>query len=91
MNTKTNNIMKNYPSHIEEKANKMLALGTQMTFEAICEMYMKKEAKQAKKSGNDKKWAQRELVNNTVASNISGYMSELNRENAMKNLPSSLR
>jgi hypothetical protein len=83
--------MKNYPAHIEDEANKAIAVGCKMTFEALCEMYAKKEAKQAKKSGNDKKWLQRELVNNTVASNVSGYMSELNRENAMKNLPSSLR
>ena len=83
--------MKTYPTHIEEKANKMIALGTKMTFEAICEMYMKSETKKAKKSGNDKKWAQRELVENTKASSISGYMSELNRKNAMQNLPSSLK
>lgn len=86
--------MKTYPTHIEEQANKMLTLGTQMTFEAICEMYMKKEAKQAKKmksSSYNKKWEQRELVENTVASNVSGYLSEKNRENAMQNLPSSLR
>jgi hypothetical protein len=88
---KTRQIMKTYPSHIEEQANKAIAVGCKMTFESLCEMYAKKEAKQAKKSGNDKKWLQRELVNNTVASNVSGYMSELNRENAIKNLPSSLR
>ncbi len=86
--------MKTYPSHIEEEANKVLAKGSERTFEFLCEMFLKSEIKQAKKmksSSYNKKWEQRELVNNTVASNISGYMSELNRENAMKNLPSSLK
>jgi hypothetical protein len=80
----------NIPQHIQDKANQMLAKGAKMTFEAICEMYMKSEAKATKP--NDKKWKQRELVSNTKASaNASAWLAEKNKENALNNLPSSLR
>lgn len=83
------------PQHIQEKANNAIAKGTKMTFEAICEMFMKSEAKEAKKRGSKsdaKKWEQRKAVENTVASNNPNeWLAEKNRENAMKNLPSSLR
>lgn len=61
-----------YPQHIQEKANEMLAKGAKMTFEAICEMYMKSEAKAAKKAGSKKeaaKWAQREAAANDKTAN----------------------
>lgn len=77
----------NIPQHIQDKANEMIAKGAKMTFEAICEMYMKSEAKEAKKN-NSKKWAQRELVSKTIPTRTA---AEIMRENALKNLPSSLR
>lgn len=87
--------MNAYPKHIEEKANQMIAKGAKMTFEAICEMYMKKENALSKKVNSKKeasKWDQRKLVANTKASvNASVWLAEKNRENAKKNLPSSLR
>jgi len=85
----------NIPQHIQDKANAMISKGTKMPFEAICEMYMKSEAKTSKKRGSKsdaKKWEQRKAVENTVASNNpSQWLAEKNRENAIKNLPSSLR
>lgn len=77
--------MKNYPSHIEEKAKAALLKGAKMTFEAICEMFMKEEAKRSKKKFK--------AANNDVCAhaNPTVWLAEKNRENAMKNLPSSLR
>lgn len=87
--------IQNIPQHIQDKAYAMISKGAKMTFEAICEMYMKSEAKLAKKSSSKKeaaKWAQRELVSNTKASsNPSVWLAEKNRENAKNNLPSSMR
>lgn len=84
-----------YPQHIQDFANKMIAKGAKISFEAICEMQMKKDGKMAKKQNSTKeanKWGQRNLVENTVASaNASVWLSEKNRENAMKSLPSSMR
>lgn len=85
----------NIPQHIIEKANSAIAKGAKMTFEAICEMYMKSEAKEAKKRASKsdaKKWEQRRLVENTLASNNPNeWLAAKNRENAINNLPSSLR
>ena len=82
--------MATYTQEIQDKANRMIALGTQMTFEAICEMYAKKQAKQSKSSG--KKFDTRAKYANMVASeNASAWLAEKNRENAMNSLPSSLR
>lgn len=85
--------MNTIPQHIADKANEMIAKGAKMTFEAICEMYMKSEAKKAKKSGSKKeaaKWEQRaNVANNTTV--FTKTLAEINRENAIKNLPSSMR
>jgi hypothetical protein len=57
--------MNTIPQHISDKANKMIAAGTKMTFEAICAMYMKSESKSAKKTESKKenaKWEQRANV-----------------------------
>lgn len=78
------------PQHIADKANTMLAKGAQMTFEAICEMYMKSEAKATKNRTSSKevaKWEARSKEFTGVVRDIA----ELNRESAMKNLPSSMR
>ena len=83
------------PQHIQDKANAMIAKGSKMTFEAICEMYMKSEAKEAKKSGSKReaaKWASRKVVSEMkFEGNASDWLAAKNRENAMNNLPSSMR
>lgn len=84
--------MTTYPAHIEVKANEMLAKGAKMTFEAICEMFMKSEAKAAKKSGSKQeaaKWEHRANIEN--APTPTKTHAEMMRENAIKNLPSSMR
>lgn len=85
----------NYSNEILEKAQRAVANGSVMTFEAICEMFAKSEIKKAKKwssSKDAKKQAQRELVDYLPKrENASAWLAEKNRENAMKNLPSSLR
>lgn len=87
--------MKTAPQHIQDKANAMIAKGAKMSFEAICAMYMKSETKLAKKSTSKKeaaKWENRTIVNSlTPSANPSIWLAEKNRENAMKNLPSSMR
>lgn len=84
--------MTNIPQHIQDKATAMIAKGTKMSFEAICEMYLKIEAKEAKKAKSSKKWEQRALVANTVASNNpSEWLAAKNKENAFKSRPSSMR
>ena len=94
--TKANNMTtSNIPQHIQDKANAMIAKGAKMTFEAICEMYMKSEAKSAKKSGSKKeaaKWELRKLVSEMkIEGNASNWLAAKNRENAKNNLPSSMR
>ena len=83
------------PQHIQDKENTMIAKGAKMTFEAICEMYMKSEAKAAKKTTSKKeaaKWEQRRLVEETKADgNPNEWLAAKNRENAKKNSPSSMR
>ncbi len=67
----------NYPQHIIDHANKMVSMGTKMTFEAICEMQIKSEAKKAKKSGSKKeeeKAQSRRNVENAVDSSSSGFI-----------------
>jgi hypothetical protein len=85
----------NTPQHIVDKANAMVAKGSAMKFEAICEMYIKMESKSSKKLGSKKeeaKWANREIVRNAEYNgNASVWLAEKNRENAMNNLPSSLK
>lgn len=87
--------METYPQHITEKANRMIEKGTKMTFEAICAMYMKSEKGAVKKSVSKKeaaKWESRSVVNNTPDTpGASKWLAEKNRENAIKNLPSSMR
>lgn len=84
--------IQNIPQHIQEKANAAISKGTKMKFEEICEMFMKSETKKNNSKGNAKKWQQRALVSKTVANaNASVWLAEKNRENAIKNLPSSLR
>lgn len=53
--------MKNYPQNIVDSANKALEKGTKMSFEAICEMLYKAEAK--KNKGSEKKWNKRDAFN----------------------------
>lgn len=90
--------MNTIPQHIADKANEMIAKGTKMTFEAICEMYMKSDAKAAKKSTSKSeaaKWASRANVDAlggaANGNSASNWLAEKNRESAIKNLPSSLR
>jgi hypothetical protein len=86
----------NYSTEILEKAQRLSsAKGAVMTFEAVCEMLAKSEAKQAKKFGSKKeakKYEQRQMVEAMPkVENANTWLAEKNRENAMKNLPSSLR
>lgn len=74
----------NYPQEIQDYANRMIANGTKMSFEAICEMKMKSIKKSEK---TIKKFAEKDAVSGV--STKSAY--ELNQEGIMKNLPSSLR
>lgn len=91
--SKTKNM--NYSTEILEKAQRIVTTGTVMTFEAVCEMLAKSEAKQAKKFGSKKeakKYEQRQMVEAMPKKeNANTWLAEKNRENAMKNLPSSLR
>ena len=83
------------PQEIQDKANAMITKGSVMTFEAICKMFMKDAEKLAKKNSSKKeaaKWLSRTNVENTIVTgNASVWLAEKNRENAMKNLPSSLK
>lgn len=85
----------NIPQQIQDKAKEHLAKGSKMTFEALCNMLIKIEEKAAKKINSKKeeaKWAQRELSRNTeIKGDPSVWLAEKNRENAMNNLPSSMR
>lgn len=87
--------MKTFPQHIQDKANQMIAKGSKMTFEAICEMYMKSENKLAKKQNSRKeaaKWESRQRVSEMkIEGNASDWLAAKNRENAKNNLPSSMR
>ena len=67
--------MTTYPTHITEKAQRMVDAGSKMTFEAICEMFEKSEAKSAKKATSSKeasKWEQRTRVENTTKNTLWG-------------------
>lgn len=77
--------MNTYPQHITEKANAMLAKGAKMTFEAICEMYMKSEAKASKKKFKAAPSTEQIMTTKSID------LHEMNLNNAKKNLPSSLR
>lgn len=79
--------MNTYPQHIADKANSMIAKGTKMSFEAICEMYMKSEAKTAKKSKTFKAAKGMEEIMATPSIDLH----EMNMNNAKKNMPSSMR
>ena len=87
--------MTTFPEHIQDKANAMIAKGSKMNFEAICEMFMKSESKLAKKQNSNKeaaKWASRKNVSEIkLEGNASDWLAAKNRENAMNNLPSSMR
>lgn len=76
------------PQHIVDKANSAISKGTKMTFDEIVAMFMKSEAKAAKKSKDNSKWDQRAKVANTTTTRTA---AEINRENAINNAPSSLR
>lgn len=78
----TSNII---PQHIQEKANAMIAKGTAMTFEAICAMFMKSEAKSSTKK------FKAAIGTDGASSNPTTWLADKNKENAMKNLSSSLR
>lgn len=79
--------MTTIPQHIAEYANKMIAAGTKMPFEAICEMKMKSEAKKVSKS---KKFKAAPSMENIMAA-PSVDLHEINLNNAKKNMPSSMR
>jgi hypothetical protein len=83
----------NIPQAIIEQANRLCAIkGNTKSFEQRVSELMEMEAKKAKKqasSKNEAKWNQRELVSKTPVSNRT--MAEINRENALNNLPSSMR
>lgn len=79
--------MTTIPQHIADYANKMIAAGTKMTFEAICEMKMKSEAKMSKKQKTFKAAPNMEKIMATPSVDLH----EMNLNNAKKNLPSSLR
>lgn len=85
----------NYSIEIQEKAKAAVEKGSPMTFEAICAMFQKKEDKQnssSYKKSAANKMAQRELVRSiNIEGSASNWLAEKNRENAMKNIPSSLR
>lgn len=84
-----------YSQEIQEKAAATIAKGCKLPFEKVCEILNKAEINSAKKRNSAKsaaKWDQRQMVANTVASaNPSEWLAAKNRENAMKNLPSSMR
>jgi hypothetical protein len=86
----------NHSTEILEKAQRISsAKGAVMTFDQVCEMLAKSEAKQAKKFASKKeakKYGVRQMVEvMPKVENASVWLAEKNRENAMKNLPSSLR
>ena len=86
----------NYSNEILEKAQRISSVkGAVMAFDQVCEMLYKSEQKQAKKFGSKKeakKYEARQMVESMPkVENASVWLAEKNRENAMKNLPSSLR
>lgn len=82
----------NIPQEIQDKATAAIAKGSTLTFEAACALFMKSSKNKAKKLASDTKWNERALAENiTPSANPSVWLAEKNRENAMKNLPSSLR
>ena len=83
--------MTTFPQHIETKAAEMISKGSKMNLVAICELLLKQEARQSKPT-NIKKYNQRKLVEAQLKqSDPNGFLAAKNKENAMKNLPSSLR
>lgn len=79
--------MNTYPQHIVDKANAMITKGAKITFDQICEMYMKSEAKATKKKFKAAPEAPKADGSNAA----SEWLAEKNRENAKNNLPSSMR
>ncbi len=85
------------PVHIIEYANKMIALGAKISFDQIVAMELKKEAKKGNGFASKKdlaKMESRKRVEEMTANiehNPSNWLAEKNRENAIRNLPSSLR
>jgi predicted nucleotidyltransferase len=90
-NTKTLSTMKKYPKHIVEFANKMIAKGSVQSFEAICEMQMKAEAKKVKSS--KKSWKnrdeQKELIKDVIITASSS--EEMYKKASMNQRGSSMR
>lgn len=81
----------NIPQEMIDKATRLSSIkGNTKNFEQVLEMLLDEAAKKAKKHSKDaSKWAQRTAVENTPVSNKT--IAEINRENALKNLPSSMR
>lgn len=76
-----------YPQHIIDKANEMINKGAKISFDQICEMYMKSENKASKKKFK----AAPDAPKATGTNGASQWLAEKNRENAIKNLPSSMQ
>ena len=70
---------------IEEKAKQMIAKGCKLSFEAVCQLLTKQEAASSKKK------FKAAIGTDGAAPNPNQWLAEKNRENAMRNLPSSLR
>ena len=90
---KTSTNMKTYPKHITDHANKMIALGTKMSFEAICDLKMKGEAKKEKKAGSKKeieKALSRKRVEEMDRPSID-EVEEMRLQSIRNQRPSSLR
>ena len=74
------------------KVEKLIAMGTKLTFEQVLAIVIKKELKDAPKQQTKKsaaKQQQRENVRNSTFK--CDDLGEYNRANALKNLPSNLR
>ena len=70
---------------IEEKAKQMIAKGCKLSFEAVCQLLTKQEAASSKKK------FKAAIGTDGAATNPTQWLAQNNRENAMKNLPSSMR
>ena len=76
---------------IIEKAKKAVAMGSVLSLEACIAFLTKKEAGAAKRAKRSKKGFAERALKETFVFAAPRDIAEMNRENAMKNLPSSLR
>ena len=78
---------------IKIEAEKVISLGSKLSIEKIITMIEKKEASNSKREKRSlKKWNKRDEAKNIkVETCNSNELGEINRENARKNLPSSMR